>query len=200
MNLESNTRPIVLIHGLWNTSDIFKSLTRKLDQSLFDYYAPTLNHDFGRVSIFDLAKSLDQLIIKRYGFEKEIDILGFSMGGIIGSYWLKYWGGNKRTKKFISVGSPHKGTLTAQLIPIFILRGISEMKINSKLLKELYASDDFLENLTCISFYTKWDLMVFPGWKAYLPKGRKYSLNIFKHRNLIKNQYAIDEIIKKIIN
>ena len=198
--MESNNRPIVLIHGLWNTSDIFKSLTRKLDQYSIDYFAPTLQHEFGKVSIIDLTNFLNQLIINKYGLKKEIDLLGFSMGGIIGSYWLKNFEGNKRIKKFISVGSPHKGTLTAQVVPRFPLKGISEMKINSKLLKDLYASNDFLENVDCISFFTNWDLMVFPGWKAYLPKGNKYSLNIFKHKNLMKNEYAINEIVKKIID
>ena len=198
--MESNNRPIVLIHGLWNTSDIFKSLTKKLDQYSIDYFAPTLEHDFGKVSIIDLTKFLNQLIINKYGLDKEIDLLGFSMGGIIGSCWLKYFEGNKRINTFISVGSPHMGTLTAQIVPRFPLKGISEMKINSKLLKNLYASNDFLENVNCISFFTNWDLMVFPGWKAYLPKGNKYSLNIFKHKNLMKNEYAINEIVKKIIN
>ena len=135
--MESNNRPIVLIHGLWNTSEIFQSLTRKLDRYPIDYFAPTLHHDFGKVSIIELTKFLNELIINKYGFDKEIDLLGFSMGGIIGSYWLKYFDGNKRTKKFISVGSPHKGTLTAQIVPRFPFKGISEMKINSKLLQDL---------------------------------------------------------------
>jgi len=198
--MESNYRPIVLIHGLWNTSDIFNSLTKKLDKYSIDYFAPTLQHDFGKVSIIDLTKLLNGLIIKNYGLETEIDLLGFSMGGIIGSYWLKYFEGNKRIRKFISIGSPHKGTLTAQIFPKFPLKGISEMKINSKLLKDLYASNDFLEDINCISFFTNWDLMVFPGWKAYLPKGNKYSLNVLKHKNLMKNEYALNEIVKKIIN
>ena len=198
--MESNTRPIVLIHGLWNTSDIFKSLMRKLDRYSIDYFAPTLQHDFGKVSIIDLTKSLNDLINNKYGFDREIDLLGFSMGGIIGSCWLKYFDGNKRIRKFISVGSPHNGTITAQIIPSFLLKGISEMKINSKLLEELYASSDFLENVICISFFTSWDLMVIPGWKAYLPKGSRYSLNILKHKNLMKNENVLNEIIKKIIS
>ena len=198
--MEARNRPIVLIHGLWNTSDIFNSLTKKLDKYSIDYFAPTLQHDFGKVSIIDLTKLLNGLIIKNYGLETEIDLLGFSMGGIIGSYWLKYFEGNKRVKKFISVGSPHKGTLTAQMVPSFPLKGISEMKINSKLLKELYVSNDFLDDVNCVSFFTKWDLMVTPGWKAYLPKGKKYVLNIFKHKNLIKNEFAINEIVKEFIN
>ena len=197
--MKSNSRPIVLIHGLWNTSNIFKYLATKLDKVLIEYYAPTLKHDFGMVSIVELTKSLNELIIKKYGSKKEIDILGFSMGGIIGSYWLKYFDGNKRTNKFITIGSPHNGTLTAQLVPRFPLKGISEMKINSQLLKEISNCDKFLENVECISFFTYWDLMVFPGWNAYLPKGNRYSLNILKHKNLVRNDYALDEVLKKII-
>ena len=192
-------RPIVLVHGLWNTSDIFKSLTKKLDEYEVDYYAPTLVHKFGKVSIVNLSKILNNLILEKYGSFQDIDIVGFSMGGIIARYWINKLHGYRRTKKFISIGSPHNGTLTAQLIPKFLLKGISEMKINSDFLKEISKSDDLLNEIDCISFFTVWDIMVFPGWKAHLPKGKKYSLNIFKHRNLIKNPKAINQIIEAIV-
>ena len=192
-------RPIILIHGLWNTSAIFNSLIKKLDYYDVEYYAPTLKHYFGRVSIIDLAKSLEDLITKKYGIEREIDILGFSMGGIIASYWIKKFNGYLKTKRFISIGSPHRGTFTAQLVPRNLLKGISEMKINSSLLKELSEYDYLLKNIDCVSFYTIWDLMVFPGWRANLPIGRKYNLNIYKHRNLVKNPVAIDAIVNSII-
>jgi len=195
-----NKRPIVLIHGLWNNSDIFKQVFKKLDKHEVEYFAPTLLHKFGMVSIKELAKSLDKEIVYNFGIETEIDIVGFSMGGIIGRYWIKKLKGFKRTKRFISIGSPHKGTLTAQIIPRYPLKGISEMKINSGLLKELSLENNRLDYIDCISFYTIWDLMVFPGWKAYLPRGKKISLNILKHKNLVRNPYAVNEIVKEIIN
>ena len=194
-----SNRPIILIHGLWNTSAIFNSLLKKLDYYDIEYYAPTLEHYFGRISIVDLAKSLDELIIKKYGNEREIDILGFSMGGIIARYWIKKFNGYRKTKRFISVGSPHHGTLTAQLVPKNFLKGISEMKINSSLLKELSDYDYLLTKIDCVSFYTRWDFMVFPGWRAKLPIGKKFNLNIYKHRNLVKNPIAIDAIVNSII-
>ena len=193
-------RPIILIHGLWNTSAIFNNLLNRLDYYDVEYYAPTLDHYFGRVSIIDLAESLDGLIIKKYGNEREIDILGFSMGGIIARYWINKFNGYLRTKRFISIGSPHRGTLTAQLVPKSLFKGISQMKISSSLLKELAEYDYLLKKIDCISFYTKWDFMVFPGWRAYLPVGGKYSLNIYKHRNLVRNPIAIDAIVNSIIN
>jgi len=166
--------PIILIHGLWNTSSIFSSITSKLDDIGIEYFAPTLKHSFGMTSILDLTNKLNELILEKYGLEKEIDILGFSMGGIIGRYWLQKFNGCKRTRRLISIGSPHKGTLMAQLIPRYPYRGISEMKINSKFLRELANSDFFLDDIECINFFTYWDLMVFPGWWTNLNLEKKY--------------------------
>jgi len=123
-----------LIHGLWNTSSIFSSITSKLDDIGIEYFAPTLKHSYGMTSILDLTNKLKELIIDKYGLEKEIDILGFSMGGIIGRHWLQKFNGYKRTRRLISIGSPHQGTLTAQFIPKYPFKGISEMKILGKFL------------------------------------------------------------------
>ena len=191
--------PIILIHGLWNTSSIFSSITSKLDEIGIEYFAPTLNHSYGITSIIDLSNILNELILEKYGLEKEIDILGFSMGGIIGRYWLQKFNGYKRTRRLISIGSPHKGTLMAQLVPKYPFRGISEMKINSKFLRELAKNDFFLDGIECISFFTYWDLMVFPGWWTNLNLGKKISVKVFKHRNLVSNKTVIDKIINEII-
>ena len=191
--------PIILIHGLWNTSSIFSSITSKLDEIGIEYFAPTLNHSYGITSIIDLSKILNELILEKYGLEKEIDILGFSMGGIIGRYWLQKFNGYKRTRRLISIGSPHKGTLMAQLVPKYPFRGISEMKINSKFLRELAKNDFFLDGIECISFFTYWDLMVFPSWWTNLNLGKKISVKVFKHRNLVSNKTVIDKIINEII-
>ena len=121
------------------------------------------------------------------------------MGGIVARYWIKKFNGHLKTKRFISIGSPHRGTLTAQLVPKNLFKGISEMKIYSSLLKELSAYDYLLKKIDCVSFYTRWDLMVFPGWRANLPIGKKYNLNIYKHKNLVRDSNAVDAIVNSII-
>ena len=190
--------PIILIHGLWNTSSIFSSITSKLDEIEIEYFAPTLNHDYGMTSIIELTHTLDELILEKYGLEKEIDILGFSMGGIISRYWLQKFNGYKRTRRFISIGSPQKGTLMAQLVPKYPFKGISEMKINSYFLRELEKNDYFLDDIECINFFTYWDLMVFPSWWTNLNFGKKISVRVYKHRNLVRNKAVIDKIIDEI--
>ena len=151
-------------------------------------------------SIAELTDLLNNLILEKYGNEKELDILGFSMGGIIGRYWIKKLNGYKRTRRFITIGSPHNGTLTSQLIPKYPFKGISEMKINSLLLRDLSRSDYLLSGINCISFFTYWDLMVFPGWRACLNSGEKISLKIYKHKNLVRNPDAVDKIIDRLLN
>ena len=188
-----------MIHGLWNDSSIFSPMTLKLDDMGIEYFAPTLKHSFGMTSIIDLTNTLNKLILDKYGLEKELDILGFSMGGIIGRYWIQKFNGYQRTRRFISIGSPHKGTLLAQLIPKYPFRGISQMKINSRFLRELAKNDSFLEDIECINFFTYWDLMVFPGWWTNLNLGKKIPVKIYKHRNLVRNKFVVDKIIEKII-
>ena len=191
--------PIILIHGLWNNSSIFSSISSKLDDIGIEYFAPTLKHSYGITSIIDLTNTLNELILEKYGLEKELDILGFSMGGIIGRYWLQKFNGYKRTRRFISIGSPHKGTFTAQLVPKFPFRGISEMKIKSKFLRELAKNDFLLDDIECINFFTYWDLMVFPGWHNNLNFGKKISVKVYKHRNLVRNKSVVNKIISEII-
>jgi triacylglycerol lipase len=191
--------PIILIHGLWNTSSIFSSITSKLDEIGIEYFAPTLKHSYGITSIIDLTNTLNELILEKYGLKKKVDILGFSMGGIIGRYWIQKFNGYNRTRRFISIGSPHKGTFIAQLVPKYPFRGISEMKIGSKFLRELAKNDFFLDDIECASFFTYWDLMVFPGWWTNLNFGEKISVKVYKHRNLVKNSFSVEKIIEKIM-
>ena len=199
MKVLEKRNPIILIHGLWNNSSIFSSISSKLDDNGIEYFAPSLKHSYGMTSIIDLTNILNKLILEKYGLEKELDILGFSMGGIIGRYWLQKFNGYKRTRRFISIGSPHKGTFIAQLVPKFPFRGISEMKIKSKFLRELAKNDFLLDGIECINFFTYWDLMVFPSWWTNLNLGKKISVKVYKHRNLVRNNSVVDKIIGEII-
>ena len=199
MKVLEKRNPIILIHGLWNNSSIFSSISSKLDDIGVEYFAPTLKHSYGMTSIIDLTNILNELILEKYGLEKKLDILGFSMGGIIGRFWLQKFNGYKRTRRFISIGSPHKGTFIAQLVPKFPFRGISEMKIKSKFLRELAKNDFLLDAIECINFFTYWDFMVFPSWWTNLNLGKKISVKVYKHRNLVRNNSAVDKIIGEII-
>jgi len=134
------------------------------------------------------------------GPEIEIDIVGFSMGGLISRFWLQNYDGFLRTKRFFSIGTPHFGTYTAQMIPSFLMQGIAEMKRGSSLLSQLNNDLTSLEKVECTSFFTKWDLMSFPGWQAKLSIGDSYHLPVLTHKQLITSSSSLDILAKKIFN
>ena len=80
--------------------------------------------------------------------------------------------------------------MTAQLIPRWPLAGIADMKIGSALLRDLDAGRDRLDELQCVSLYSRTDITVFPGWRAVLPQGPRQALPVLTHRQLIAHPRA----------
>mgnify|MGYP001259828041 CR=1 FL=1 len=198
--MNPNKRPIFLVHGLWNDPKLFQKLIKKINEDDYQLYRPHLPHKFGRTSLSRLALDLDSKIEELVGSEIEIDIVGFSMGGLVSRLWLQKHNGYLRTKRFFSIGTPHYGTYTAQIIPSWFMPGIGEMRRGSSLLSQLNTDLNSLEKVECISFFTKWDLMSFPGWQSKLSIGDSYQLPVLTHKELITNSISLDILAKKIFN
>ncbi len=198
--MKSNVRNLVLVHGLWDTPRIFQKLLESIDTDLVSVFTPYLPHDGGKISIAHLARDLETQICYRFGCQQKIDLLGFSMGGLICRFWLQRLGGACRTNNFISVGCPHRGTFTAQLAPACLFAGISEMKRGSLLLNDLNNNYSSLNQVKCSSFFCRWDLMVIPGWQAALPLGTKVSLPALTHKGLITNSQSLSILANSILS
>ena len=42
-------------------------------------------------------------------------------------------------------------------------------------------------------------MMVFPSWWTNLNFGKKIAVNVYKHRNLVRNESVVNKIIDEII-
>jgi triacylglycerol lipase len=191
--------PLVLIHGLWDTPRVFHSLLRELDHRRDPLLLPHLPHGLGSRPLLELAQRLDEAIQARFGPERPIDLLGFSMGGVIARSWIQLLGGARRTRRFISVGSPHQGTLAAVPWPRLLLAGVADMKPGSSLLERLNADLDPLRRIECCSFYTPTDLTVFPGWLGVLPVGRCQLLPVLRHDRLLKAPQSLKPLLSELL-
>jgi triacylglycerol lipase len=158
-----------------------------------------LNDGFVLDRSLDLAQRLDEAIASAFGPEQPIDLLGFSMGGVIARSWIQLLGGAPRTRRFISVASPHRGTLAALPWPRTWLAGVADMKPGSSLLERLNADLDPLRRIDCCSFYCPTDLTVFPGWLGVLPVGRRQLLPVLRHDQLLMAPQALQLLLAELL-
>ena len=200
MPSEAPSRPLVLVHGLLDTPRLFSRLERRLEGQDRPVLSPHLPHRFGATPLRQLAQQLDGLIQERWGVETSIDILGFSMGGVIARTWLQELGGAKRTHRFLSVGSPQQGTLTAQCVPAWLFAGLADMKRGSPLLRSLNGNYSDLQAVECISFFCRWDLMVCPGWQAVLPIGKSTPVSVWTHQQLMSHPRSLDLLTEALLH
>lgn len=191
--------PLVLVHGLWDSPRLFWRLEQLLAGARDPLLVPHLSHRLGATPLLELAERLGKAIEARFGAEEPIDLLGFSMGGVIGRCWLQLLGGEERTRRFISVASPQQGTITAQPWPAFLLGGIADMKPGSPLLRRLNEEPHALAGVDCLSFYTPTDQVVVPGWKAVLPFGPARPLPVRLHQNVLSAPASLEVLRRELL-
>jgi triacylglycerol lipase len=189
--MRSDAPPLVLVHGLWDTPQLFRRLVESLDGRRDPLLMPHLAHRLGATPILELAETLGLAIEGAFGAEQPVDLLGFSMGGVIARSWIQLRGGASRTRRFISVGSPQQGTLTAQICPPWLMAGIADLKVGSPLMRRLGEDPSALAGIDCRSYYCFTDHMVVPWRSAVLPVGKTYPLPIWNHRNLVRGESAV---------
>jgi triacylglycerol lipase len=177
--------PLVLVHGLWDTPKLFRHLVAALGGERDPLLLPNLQHRFGATRMQPLAERLEAAISTAYGPSQTIDLLGFSMGGVIGRTWIQLLGGHRRTRRFLCVASPQNGTPLAQPCPSWLLGGIAELKVGSPLLRQLNSSLEDLESLDCRSFYSPTDQVVVPGRRGVLPVGSCQALPAVSHQAIL---------------
>lgn len=107
--------------------------------------------------------------------------------------------GFRRCRRFISVGSPQQGTLTAQWIPRWLFAGLADMKRGSPLLNHLNADLTALQRVECMSFFCRWDLMVVPGWQAVLPMGTQEAVPVLSHQQLMAHPLSLEILMRTIL-
>jgi len=191
--------PLVLVHGLLDTPKVFNGLRQHLNGRRPALITPALPMRLGRTPVLQAAECLASTIDDSLGTHETFDLLGFSMGGVIARCWIQLMGGAGRIRRFISIGSPHRGTITAQPWPGRVFQGINDVKWGSNLLQRLNQDLDPLRRIECHSFYSALDLVVLPGWRAVLPVGQRTMLPVLTHPQLLRDRAALQPLARELL-
>ncbi|MCX5746905.1 MAG: alpha/beta fold hydrolase [Proteobacteria bacterium] len=135
------TPPVLLIHGFLGTRGSMFLLERRLVEDGFvvvSFNIGTLNVRDIRRSAFMIHRKIERILAQTPS--QKIDILGHSMGGLIGLYYVKKLGGHARVRKLVMMGTPLRGTWVA-------LAGVMTLGLWSTSSWQLLPRSRFLDEL-----------------------------------------------------
>jgi triacylglycerol lipase len=193
MNSSLDRNPVILIHGIWDTKAIFSKMSARLTELGWCVYSLNLTPNDGSLGLDSLAKQLADYISETFDPEQAIDIVGYSMGGIVSRYYVQRLGGINRVQRFITISSPHKGTLTAYSLP---LPGYLDMRPDSGLLRDLNQDVTVLKRINFTSMWTPFDIMILPSSSSQMPVGKEIKLNVMLHRQMVTEPQSINALVE----
>ncbi|MEM1279730.1 MAG: alpha/beta fold hydrolase [Cyanobacteria bacterium P01_H01_bin.152] len=181
--------PVLLIHGIDDTAEIFCPLKAYLsDRGWQDVHTLDLQPNNGDIGLDQLAMQVQEYVDRMLSTSPEIDLVGFSMGGIVARYYLQRLGGLQRVRRFVTLSSPHNGTWTGYLRAN---PGAKQMRPNSNFLMDLNQTVDELTKVEFTSVWTPFDLMIVPSNSSELPVGRMIQLPILAHPYMVSDARSL---------
>ncbi|MGI0493883.1 esterase/lipase family protein [Alkalinema pantanalense CENA528] len=183
--------PVVLVHGMWDTCSVFNKMTTSLQKQGWTVYSLDLIPANGDASLEDLAQQLQTFVEANLPADRPFDLVGFSMGGIVSRYYLQRLGGLARVQRFVTIASPHQGTLIAygSLRP-----GSIQMRPNSAFLNGLNEQLQQLADLNFTSIWTPFDAMIVPAHSSVLPIAHNVSIPVLVHAWMVSDDRVITAV------
>lgn len=188
--------PVLLLHGIDDTDAIFHKMIPYLQSQGWEVYSLSMIPNNGKVGLDKLAQQVAEYADKIFKPEQAIDLIGFSMGGIVGRYYVQRLGGIDRIQRFITISSPHQGTLTAY--GRFNL-GCIQMKPHSAFLDDLNQDIAQLERLNFTSIWTPFDLMILPANSSHLPVGKEKKIPVGAHAWMVTDSRSLRAVAEALL-
>jgi triacylglycerol lipase len=191
VQINLNRNPILLVHGLTDTSSKMRKISRYLRGLGWEVWDIDLIPNNGDSRLEILAQQVADLVERTFAPEQSIDLLGFSMGGLVTRYYLQRLGGMKRVQRYISISAPNNGTIAGY----FSMRpGCIQMRPNSEFIKDLNRDVDRLDQLNFTSIWTPFDLIILPPTSSQLGIGTDISIPVLAHPLMVADSRTLQAI------
>jgi len=188
-------RNVVLVHGIWDTAKIFNPLGQVLKRSGFQPLAIDLKPSNGDLGLDRLAQQLATFVEEHVPPGEQFDLIGFSMGGLVGRYYAQRLGGLERIGRLITISSPHRGTLWALTGSN---PGSRQMRPGSAFLKALNHDAATLERVKFVSIWTQMDLTIIPASSSRLGVGEEFQIPVALHPWMPKSRRCM-ELVSRLL-
>ena len=187
--------PVLLVHGINDTGAVFNKMAFYLRQQGLSVYTVDLIPNNGSEVLEKLAQQVANYVNDTFATAQPLDIVGFSMGGIVSRYYIQRLGGINRVQRFITISSPHYGTIVAYGT---WLAGALQMRPHSDFLNDLNSDVEMLKQLNFTSIWTPYDLMIIPTESSQLGIGKEITLPVLLHPLMLTDSRTLS-IVAKIL-
>lgn len=188
MTITHRRNPVLLLHGITDTRAVFDPLAAVLNRQGYMTHSLDLVPCNGSAPLDCLAEQVANYVTTHFAPDQPFDLVGFSMGGIVGRYFLQRLGGLQRVQRFITLASPHFGTWVAygSQRPACL-----QMRPDSPFLQELNRDLHQLAHLNVTSIWTPYDLMIVPANSSVLPIGQNWTTPVLLHSWMLSHAGSI---------
>jgi triacylglycerol lipase len=195
MTTAESRNPVVLVHGLTDTTAIFRTMTQYLATHGWNVYSLDLIPSNGDRPLDYLAQQLAEFVETTLPKDQPFDLVGFSMGGVVSRYYVQRLGGINRVQRFVTIASPHNGTIVAYLSQ---RPGCMQMRPDSSFLNDLNRDVQMLARLNFTSVWTPMDLMIVPAISSQLPVGKAIQVNVPLHAWMVTDTKGLEAVVNAL--
>jgi triacylglycerol lipase len=187
--------PVLLVHGINDTGAVFYKMIPYLKERGLTVYDLNLVPNNGDLGLDKLALQVATFIDKTFTPEQSLDLVGFSMGGIVSRYYVQRLGGIALVQRFITISSPHYGTVIAYASQ---RPGCLQMRPNSPFLKDLNSDMAMLKQLNFTSIWTPYDMMIVPASSSQMPIGTEVIIPVALHPWMLTDSRSIAAVAEAL--
>ena len=184
--------PVLLVHGIDDNVALFHRLKLYLERGGLSVHSLNLVPNDGAAALTELAQQLGDYVRATFTAGQAIDLVGFSMRGLVSRYYIQRLGGIHHVRKFVTIGTPHRGTWTA------FLRanpGARNMRPRSAFLEDLNRDIEVLDGVSFASIWTPLDLMIVLANSSRVPVGRSIQVRTLAHPLLVSDPQVLQILL-----
>lgn len=186
-----NRNPVLLVHGLMDTSHKMRKIATHLRGLGWQVADIDLTANNGDTRLEILAQQVAAKIDRTFAPHQPIDLLGFSMGGLVSRYYIQRLGGLDRIQRFITISTPHRGTIAAN----FSTRcGCIQMRPDHDFIQDLNRDVNRLNELNFTSLWTPFDLIILPPNSSQIGIGTELMIPVLTHPLMVSDRRVLRAI------
>lgn len=195
--LERTRNPVLLIHGVRDSAVSMQPMKCWLERRGWKVHTLSLVPGDGRVRLELLAGQIKRYVEDTFPAGRRIDLVGFSMGGVVSRYYLQRLGGTERVQRFVCIAAPNHGSWMAYLSSA---PGCVQMRPGSEFLHSLNNDISALGkvNMTCL--WTPLDLMILPASSSRMPAGTEVREWVVAHPLMVLQPVVLRRVEEALLN